>query len=362
MTPEEVQALPKAEMHVHLEACARPALARRMAAKLGEDIEPVIGPDGESYPHGDFTSFLGNYSRIADLFRTADDYAELCETYLDELRATGTLYAEIIVWPDHPERLGLPADGYLEGIAEGIARHTRRHAEHAVVARLLVTGVRHEGADAVEREARIAVRWHADGPRAQDHSMRSPDDPLVVGFGLAGDERVGHPRDFARAFAMAREAGLGLGCHAGELRGAESVRAALDHLDPDRIDHGVRAAEEPELLVRLRDEGKLLTVCPGSNLSLGVYPGLDAHPLAQIHEAGVAVALGSDDPPHFGTSIEREYALAASAGLSRAELVSITATAIDHAFLPTSARGALACELERRQSNVTQGGDDPAGR
>ena len=200
--------------------------------------------------------------------------------------------------------------------------------------RLLVTGVRHEGRAAVQRAARTAVRWNADGPRAVD----APAEPLVVGFGLAGDERVGHPRDFARAFDLAREGGLKLGCHAGELRGPESVCAALDHLRPHRIDHGVRAVEDEALVARLAGEGTLLTVCTGSNLALAVYASLEAHPLRALLDAGCRIALGSDDPPHFATSLAREYALAARAGLDGA---AATRTAIERAFCGMGTRERL---------------------
>ena len=326
---------PKAEMHVHLEACARPPLARAMAPKYGEAIDDIVTENGTGYRHYDFTSFLSAYGRVADLFRTASDYATLTETYLGELHAAGAIYGEIIVWPDHPERLGLPADDYLAGIAEGWTRHRAARAD-AVELRLLVTGVRHEGPDAVERAARTARRWHAEGPRANG------DAPLVVGFGLAGDERVGHPRDFVRAFDMAREAGLGLGCHAGELCGADSVRDALDHLRPDRIDHGVRAIEDPALVERLAGEGVPLTVCTGSNLALDVFPSLSAHPLPRLIEVGCRVALGSDDPPHFGTSLAREYELAERVGVDGRER---TRAAIDMAFCDAQTKRRLRARL-----------------
>ena len=329
--------VPKAEMHVHLEACARPTLAREMAGKYGESIEDVIAAGGDSYRWEDFTSFLKAYDRVAGLFRNADDYALLIETYLAELAAARTLYAEIIVWPDHPERLGLAADDYLAGIAEGIARHRAAHAGNAVEVRLLVTGVRHEGPEAVQRAARTARRWHAEGPRAAG----TDGEPLVVGFGLAGDERVGHPSDFTRAFDLAREAGLGLGCHAGELCGATSVRDALDHLRPARIDHGVRAVEDDALVRRLANEGTLLTVCVGSNISLDVFSNLAAHPLPRLVAEGCRVALGSDDPPHFGTSLGRDYALAGEAGLDQGALRAITATAIEGAFCDEGTKARL---------------------
>ena len=344
MTPDELTAIPKAEMHAHLEACVRPPLARRMAAKYGTSVDDVIAEDGASYRHTDFTSFLAAYDRIAGLFRTAEDYAELTETYLAELAATSTVHAEIIVWPDHPERLGLAADDYLAGIAEGWERHRAEHGERAVELRLLVTGVRHEGAEAVERAARTAVRWHADGPRAATS-------PLVTGFGLAGDERVGRMQDFARAFDTAREAGLGLGCHAGELCGPDVVRDALEHLRPDRIDHGVRAIEDADLVRRLADEGVPLTVCTGSNLALGVFPSLETHPVAKLAAAGVPIALGSDDPPHFATSLADEYALAARAGLDAEALRGITRTAVETiAFVDDATRTRLVRRLAEAPS------------
>ena len=345
MTEAEIGAVPKAEMHVHLEACARPPLARAMAARYGETIDDIVGENGETYRWTDFTDFLRTYGRVADLFRTAPDYAELTKAYLDELLAANAIYAEIIVWPDHPERLGLSADDYLAGIDTGIAAHRARYGERAVAVRLLVTGVRHEGAQAVERAARTARRWLADGPRAADGD--GGDAPLVVGFGLAGDERVGHPRDFSRAFDLAREAGLGLGCHAGELCGAQSVRDALDHLRPDRIDHGVRAIEDADLVLRLADEGPLLTVCPGSNLALGVVARADAHPLPALVRAGCRVALGSDDPPHFGTSLEGDYALAARMGHRRDDLLARTRHGIEGAHCDEATRARLLARLDR---------------
>ena len=346
--------VPKAEMHVHLEACVRPPLARVMATKYGEAIDDIVTEDGTAYRHGDFTSFLSAYSRVADLFRTASDYATLTETYLGELHAAGAIYGEIIVWPDHPERLGLPADDYLAGIAEGWTRHRAARAD-AVELRLLVTGVRHEGPDAVERAARTARRWHAEGPRANG------DAPLVVGFGLAGDERVGHPRDFVRAFDMAREAGLGLGCHAGELCGADSVRDALDHLRPDRIDHGVRAIEDLELVRRLADMAMPLTVCIGSNLALGVFPSLDAHPVRALNEAGCHLMLGSDDPPHFGTSLAGEYGLAARKGL---DVEMLTRSVFELNFCDDGTRERITArhgiELSPRQAGTRKALDRPA--
>src|SRR5690349_164444 len=130
---------------------------------------------------------------------------------------------------------------------------------------------------------------------------------------MAGEERFGDIEDYERAFEIAREAGLGITVHAGELAGWESVRDALDHIRPARIGHGVRAIENPELVKRIADEGVVLEICPGSNVALKVFCGLAGHPFAKLREAGCKVTLNSDDPPYFRTSLTHEYETAAKA-------------------------------------------------
>ncbi len=130
----------------------------------------------------------------------------------------------------------------------------------------------------------------------------------VVGFGLSNDERRGRTEDFAAAFAIAERAGLLLAPHGGELRGPEHVRTCLDHLHADRLGHGVRAAEDPELLDRIVQAGVALEVCPVSNVALGVYSDLTSVPLPQLLSAGATVALGADDPLLFGSQLASQYA------------------------------------------------------
>ena len=166
--------------------------------------------------------------------------------------------------------------------------------------------------------------------------------PLITGFGMAGDERIGHPSDFTRAFDIARDGELGITCHAGEFGGADSVEAALDYLKPDRIGHGVRAIEHPALVRRLAESGTVLEVCPVSNLVLGVFPSVEAHPLRQLVDAGCKVTLNSDDPPHFHTTLENEYAVASEAfGFDDTALAGFTRTAIEAAFVDGDTRARL---------------------
>ena len=167
----------------------------------------------------------------------------------------------------------------------------------------------------------------------------------MTGFGLAGDEAGHPPAPFARAFALAAEAGLGLTCHAGEWAGPESVRGALALPGPvTRLGHGVRAIEDPGLVGELAARGIVLEVCPTSNVVLGAYPSYPEHPFPRLRAAGVRVTLGSDDPPYWQATIGGEYAVARDVwGLGEAALREVTRTAIAAAFVPELLRTLAAC-------------------
>jgi adenosine deaminase len=184
---------------------------------------------------------------------------------------------------------------------------------------------------------------HRGAERALDVARRTVEapHPYVTGFGMGGDEAGFPPGDFADAFAVAREAGLGLTVHAGEWAGPESVRGGLA-LGVSRIGHGVRAAEDPELVRELAERGTVLEVCPTSNIALGLYPSYAEHPLPALRAAGVPVTLGSDDPPYWDASIGREYAVASEQfGLDDAALREITRTALRAAFVEEDVRRRL---------------------
>jgi len=170
--------------------------------------------------------------------------------------------------------------------------------------------------------------------------------PRVVGWGMAGDERMYAAADFAPAFGLAAEAGLRLTAHAGEFGGPDSVRAALDDLKVERIGHGVRAIEDPALVARLAAEGVTLEVNPGSNIALGVYPDWTAHPLPRLRDAGVKVTISTDDPPFFATDMTREFEMAEAAfGFGRADFIAITEAALQGAFCDEATRQALSARL-----------------
>jgi len=312
----------KAELHCHIEGAAAPDLVVSQARKYGKDPSPYI-QDGSFVWH-DFTSFLAAYDFASDLFRTEEDYVRLAEHYLTSLARDGAIYSEVFTSPDHAKKAGLSPKAYTDALGEGMAR---AKAKTGIEGRMIVTGVRHVGVEAIEQAARFAARC--------GH-------PLVTGFGVAGDERIGDFEDYVRAFEIAREAGLGITIHAGELMGWESVKAALDHIRPSRIGHGVRAVENPDLVRRIAAEGVVLECCPGSNIALKVFDSFADHPFPALRDAGCKVTLNSDDPPYFWTSLKREYDIATEHfAMNDKALAGVTRTAIEAAFVDRKTKAAL---------------------
>jgi adenosine deaminase len=320
----------KAELHCHIEGAAAPELVIRQAQKYGKDVSPYI--QNGSFVWHDFTSFLKAYDFAADLFRTEDDYARLSEYYLTSLARDGAIYSEIFTSPDHATKAGLSPQAYTDALGEGMAR---AKAKTGIEGRMIVTGVRHVGLESIEAAARFAARC--------GH-------PLVTGFGVAGDERNGEIEDYVRAFEIAREAGLGITIHAGEFGGWESVQAALDHIRPSRIGHGVRAIENPDLVKRIAAEGVVLECCPGSNIALKVFDSYGEHPFPALRAAGCKVTLNSDDPPYFWTTLKHEYDIAAEHfGMSDKDLTAVTRTAIEAAFVDKKTKAQLLSRLNTGQ-------------
>ena len=326
----QVVGVPLAELHVHLEGTATPALVGRLAARNGIDVPPAT-IEGDRFLWRDFLDFLATYDRAASIVRTAQDYRDVTFEYLTTCAGEGAVYVELTASPDHAAEVGLPYAEMIAGVAQGI---DDARAAAAIESRVIVTAVRNFGARRAEAIARTAA--------AQPH-------PYVTGFGLAGDEAGFPPAPFARAFELAHAAGLGLTCHAGEWAGPESVRGALALPVPvTRIGHGVRSVEDPALVRELAERGIVLEVCPTSNIVLSAYPGYPEHPFPLLREAGVRVTLGSDDPPYWQASIGGEYAVARREwGLDDAALRALTRTAIEAAFVPDALRTALLARIQQ---------------
>jgi adenosine deaminase len=318
--------IPKAELHVHLEGTAPPALIARIAQRNGLPVPDGLFDGADRFVYSDFLDFLRAYDDAASVIRTGEDYRDVTYEYLRSCAEQGAIYVELTASPDHAALVGLSDEEHLDGIARGIddAR------AHGIEGRILISAVRNFG---VEQALRVA-RHAAEHPH-----------PYVVGFSMAGDEENYPAHLFAEAYAIASAAGLGCTMHAGEWAGPESVRAALE-LPITRISHGVRAIEDPALVEELARRGITLECCPTSNVVLGVYRSYEEHPLPRLADAGVRITLGSDDPPYFGASIGGEYAIAQQKlGFDEERLKAITATAVDAAFCDEGVKTALAARL-----------------
>lgn len=284
----DLSTLPKAHLHVHLEGAMRPETLAELAGNYGIDVPPVAG-------FGSFTEFAGMYLSACEVLRDPVDLARVVDEVVHDAALAGATYVEPSFYaPHHRERLGQP-DEILEMVLDFLATSSRRHG---VAAGLMLAGDRTvDPADAVE-QAKLAVRFADRG---------------VVAFGLANDEALWPPAPFAEAFRIAAEGGLLSTPHAGELAGADSVREALDHLSANRIQHGVRAIEDQELVKRMADEGICCDVCPTSNVLLSVVPTMEASALGPLLDAGVPCSVNADDPLLFGPGLLEEYEICRSA-------------------------------------------------
>lgn len=322
--------LPKVELHLHLEGGAPPAFIRGLAQEKNTDLREIFKPDG-SYAYRDFWHFLEVYEAACSVLKTPQDFARLTTAVLEESAANGVVYSECFLSPDFCGGGDLGAwREYLAAIQEAAEAAER---DLGVTLRGIVTCIRHFGPDKARPAALCAAETAGD---------------WIVGFGMGGDERKGKQRDFGWAFDCAREAGLHLTTHACEWNGPQEVVDAVNDLGVTRIGHGVRAATDLAVVDMLAEREITLEVCPGSNVFLGIYPGIAAHPINMLRERGVKVTISTDDPPFFHTSLRDEYAALAQAfGWDEEVFTAINQTALESAFCDAATREAVQKRLER---------------
>ena len=324
----------KAELHVHIEGAAHPELVHKLAERHGKNLDAFMRKDG-SYIWSDFTNFLECYDKVAAVICTPEDYADLTEDYLLRNAAEGCFYTEFFLSPDHVAALGMSYENLLEGITEGYQRAKDKceTAGFPIDARFIVTCLRHMGPDAaLDVAKRISKHPH----------------PLVTGFGMGGDERLYTQRAFAPAFEIAHEAGLF--CYHpcwGVWRATECQGCTRPFAPLSELAMACGSIEDEDLVKRLSDEGIVLEVCPHSNVALGLYPDLQAHPLKSLMEAGVLTTLSSDDPPFFSTSIGKEYdGMQAAQGWDTKTMLGFTRRSLEAAFVDADTRARLHSRLE----------------
>jgi adenosine deaminase len=321
--------LPKVELHLHIEGGAPPAFIRGLAAEKGVDISGIFDERG-GYRTGSFEHFLKVYEAACTALTTPEDYRRLTLAVLEESAANGVVYSEAFLCPDFCGGGDVAAwRDYLAAI-EDAAREVE--ARDGITLRGIVTCIRHFGPERARRAALCAAETMGG---------------FVTGFGMAGAETVGQPKDHAWSFDCAREAGLRLTCHAGEWGGPDTVADTLRDLRPERIGHGIAAAKDPALMERIAEAGVVLEVCPGSNVFLGAVPSWERHPIETLRGREVKVTVSTDDPPFFGTTMTREWEmLERTFGWNEDDLGELNRVASDAAFCDDATRDRIRKRLE----------------
>ncbi|MDQ1010860.1 adenosine deaminase [Streptomyces sp. V4I23] len=274
--------LPKAELHLHIEGTLEPELAFALAARNG--VELPFADTAElrnAYDFKDLQSFLDLYYGLMAVLRTEDDFAELADAYLARAADQGVRHAEIFFDPQAHTARGVPIGTVIEGLGRALDGARDRHG---VSTRLIMCFLRDEPAEsalATLREAEPYLR-------------------RITGVGLDSAEAGHPPSKFREVYEAAAALGLRRVAHAGEEGPAAYVREALDVLGVERIDHGLRSMEDPDLVARLVRERVPLTLCPLSNVRLRAVDTLADHPLPRMMAAGLMCTVNSDDPAYFG--------------------------------------------------------------
>jgi adenosine deaminase len=301
----DLATLPKAHLHLHLEAGMSPTLLAELSAKYEREVPVVRG-------YGSFSAFSETYRAATDVLREREDWERLAEQICADHVADGATYLEPAFWAGN-FRHRFPSDEacwemVFEVFDEASARHGLEVRFMVAVDRVF---------DSVEDANHLAAFALANS----EH---------VVSFGLHNDE-VGHPPgDFIEPFRIAREGGLMITPHAGELEVGQFVADSIDLLGADRIQHGVRSFEVPGLVERLAELGTCLDVCPTSNIMLSVFPDLEHHPLPALLDAGVRCSINGDDPLLFGPGLLDEYELCRDAfGFDDERMATIARSSIE---------------------------------
>ena len=337
MDPAEIGRLPKAELHQHLDGSVRPETAVELGADIGmalsaeEARRRMVGPERCA----DQADLLTYFDLPIALLQTADALERVTAELIDDLATDGIRYAEIRWAPRlHLER-GLAVADVIEAVANGIARRAATLGPRMPLIALIVTAMRSHPPAANVELARIAGEFG----------------PPVVGFDLAGPEAAFPAPPHALAFITAREAGLALTAHAGEVAGPQRVREVLE-FGVRRVAHGVTAEGDPDLVALLHARDITLDLCPTSNVQAGVVERLAEHPVGRLHRAGVSVTISTDDRTVTGTTLTEELARCMTAlELSPDEMADIALNAFRRGFAPPTLLAPLRAEATAEWSS-----------
>lgn len=287
--PALLQAMPKAELHMHIEGSLEPELIFALAQRNGVALSyPSVEALRQAYAFTDLQSFLDIYYAGASVLLKEADFHDMAWAYFLRAKADNVVHAELFFDPQtHTER-GVEFETVIRGLTSACER---AKVELGISSALIMCFLRHLSEEDAFKTLEQALPYR----------------DLFIGVGLDSSERGHPPEKFARVFAKCRELGLRLVAHAGEEGPPEYIINALDVLKVERIDHGVRCVDDPALVQRLAQQGTPLTVCPLSNIKLCVFKTMADHNLRTLLDAGLKVTINSDDPAYFGGYVNQNY-------------------------------------------------------
>ena len=332
-----IVALPKVELHLHLEGTLEPAMMLELAERNGVRVPyGSVEEAAAAYHFRDLQSFLDIYYEGAGVLLRERDFFDLTWAYLEQMARESARHVELFFDPQtHTER-GIAFGTVIGGIQAALSQ---AEASLGISSRLILCFLRDlSEADAIET-FEAARPWHAS----------------LAGVGLDSAERGNPPRKFVEVFRRAREAGLACVAHAGEEGPADYVHQALDLLEVRRIDHGVRCVEDDALVERLARARIPLTVCPLSNVRLHVFETLEQHNLKMLLERGLCVTLNSDDPAYFGGYLTENWlATRRALDLDRDQVLTLARNGVEASFLDDAAKQRLRDEIDRVASQTSE--------
>jgi aminodeoxyfutalosine deaminase len=327
-TERDISTVPKVELHVHLNGTITEATASQLARRHGADPDQALGLIDGRYPrrYADFQGFLDTYLAANQFVRTPDDLELVAAEFARAQAAQHVVYTEAMFTAMICVRNGMDPAAMWAALRRGLTA-----AGPATRISLVVDAMRTFGR--AEADATLALVEDADAP--------------IVGLALTGIEGSVPVTEFVEFREAARRLGLGFAVHAGEMGPPSSIVESLDVLDADRIDHGVAAIQDPELLARLVRDQVVLDLCPSSNVRTGVFPSFETHPVAAFWRAGVNLTISSDDPPFVGTTLNDELRhVVRLAGLTRGDLAELQRRAARHAFAASDTKAEILSEID----------------
>jgi len=324
-----LRAMPKAELHLHIDGSLQAARLLQLAAKNGVDIPyDSVESVEQAYNFEDLQSFLDLYYLGASVLRDEEDFYFLMKDYLDKCHEQNIIHTEIMVEPQTYLPYGVAVETVLAGFRKAIAEAKQQNGQSAL---MILSMLRH-----LSEDEAIAML---------DSVAPFRDD--FVGIGLASSEVGNPPEKFERLYAKAKALGYKLIAHAGEEGPPSYIWGALDLLHVDRVDHGVRCIEDDQLVARLVKEQVPLTVCPLSNVRLCVFDKMADHNLLDMLDKGLCVTVNSDDPTYFGGFMNENFeALAEELSMTKEQALKLAANGFNASFLDDVAKAVMLAKLD----------------